>query len=128
MRKAEVDRESDSIVLVQGNLRRLPEGVHSEEVRRAAIALFEEGLGYKSTARKLELKESTVRDWARQWRRGLFAAKPALSAYRITAATKRRIQVMYAAGANLREISRLTGVSTTTCRKICQSVLKAEAT
>lgn len=53
MREAEVDRGSDRTVLVQGNLRRLPEGVHSEEVRRAAIALFEEGLGYKRTARKL---------------------------------------------------------------------------
>lgn len=128
MRKAEVGKGADRTILVHGNIRRLPEGVHSEEVRRAAIALFEEGLGYKSTARKLELKESTVRDWARQWRRGLFAAKPALSTYRITEATKRRIQAMYTAGANLREISRLTGVSTTTCRKICLSVLKAEAT
>lgn len=126
MRQTEVGRESDRTVLVHGNLRRLADGVHSEEVRRAAIALFEVGLGYKRTARRLELKESTVRDWARQWRRGLFAAKPALSTYRITAATKRRIQMLYAEGANLREISRLTGVSTTTCRKICQSVLKAE--
>lgn len=128
MRKAEVGKGADRTILVHGNIRRLPEGVHSEEVRRAAISLFEEGLGYKRTARKLELKESTVRDWARQWRRGLFAAKPALSTYRITEATKRRIQAMYTAGANLREISRLTGVSTTTCRKICLSVLKAEAT
>lgn len=128
MRKAEVDRESDRIVLVQGNLRRLPEGVHSEEVRRAAIALFEAGLGYKSTARKLELKESTVRDWARQWRRGLFAAKPALNAYRITPETKRRIQVLYAGGASLREISRVTGVSTTTCRRVCLPGVEAAET
>ena len=34
MRQTEVGRKLDDTVLVHGNLRRLPEGVHSEEVRR----------------------------------------------------------------------------------------------
>lgn len=53
---------ADRAILVHRNLRRLPEGVHSKDVRQAAIVLFEVGLGYKRTTRRLKLKESTVRD------------------------------------------------------------------
>lgn len=47
----------------------LPEGVHSEDVRREAVEPFEKGAGYKLTTRKLGIKPSTVRDRARQWKR-----------------------------------------------------------
>lgn len=100
--------------------RELPEGVHSEDVRREAVELFEKGAGYKLTTRKrkLGIKPSTVRDWARQWKKGAFSVKPALGVYHVTDAARQRIRELPAQGANWSEISRRTGVSRTMCRRI----------
>lgn len=45
---------------------------HSSEVRRQAQAYFEEGLGYKAAATRLNISQSTTRDWHRQWTKGQF--------------------------------------------------------
>lgn len=99
--------------------RELPKNVHSEDVRREAMELFEKGAGYKLTARKLGIKASTVRDWARQWRNGAFSIQLGLGVYHITDASRQRIRELRAQGLSLAEVSRLTGVTRTTCRRIC---------
>lgn len=43
-----------------------------DHFRSEAIELFEQGLGYKATAAKLNLHVSTVRDWKRMWKAGVF--------------------------------------------------------
>lgn len=95
MREVDVDKGALVGRNDEAAQRELPEGVHSEDVRREAVELFEKGAGYKLTARKLGIKPSTVRDWARQ-----------------------RIRELREQGANWSEISRRTGVSRTTCRRI----------
>ena len=45
--------------------------------RQAATKCFEEGQGYKRTARLIGVSEATVRDWKRLWQAHRFALKPA---------------------------------------------------
>ena len=118
MREVDVDKGALVGRNDEAAQRELPEGVHSEDVRREAVELFEKGAGYKLTARKLGIKPSTVRDWARQWKKGAFSVKPALGVYHVTDAARQRIRELRAQGANWSEISRRTGVSRTTCRRI----------
>ena len=118
MREVDVDKGALVGRNDEAAQRELPEGVHSEDVRREAVELFEKGAGYKLTARKLGIKPSTVRDWARQWKKGAFSVKPALGVYHVTDPARQRIRELRAQGANWAEISRRTGVSRTTCRRI----------
>lgn len=104
--------------VVEGVVSEPPQGAHPEKVRRAAMRLFEKGAGYKLTARKLGIKASTVRDWARQWRKGTFSVKPAAKVYRITDRFRQTICELRAQGVSWVEISRRTGISRTTCRRI----------
>lgn len=40
----------------------------SEDKRLRALALFEQGYGYKSVAKQLDLNAETVREWAYTWK------------------------------------------------------------
>ena len=74
MREVDVDKGALVGRNDEAAQRELPEGVHSEDVRREAVELFEKGAGYKRTSSVFGSKPSVVRDWARRWHKGLFTA------------------------------------------------------
>ena len=49
--------------------------IYTEEVRQAARACFDEGIGYRATADRLDVPQSTVREWNRLYKKGQFPMK-----------------------------------------------------
>ena len=85
--------------------RSLPASFASEEVRRRARSLFEQGYGYKSVARVIGLSIHTVRDWGRQFKQGRFNER----------AAQDHVWRCHKQGLSLREIALETGISISTC-------------
>ena len=88
----------------------------SVQKRKAAAALFEAGMGYKSTAAQLGLSTYTVRDWLRKFKKGTFHVEINPNQYRHSPETKARVIALRAEGRSWREISVTTGVNISTCR------------
>lgn len=85
--------------------------------RRAALRLFEQGYGYKYTAKALGLAESTVRDWRRAYKKGCFNPNFSLNQHRFPLEVRDRVVHLRASGLSWNEIARRIGVSRSTCRK-----------
>ena len=88
----------------------------SEAKRRAALKLFNSGLGYKAVASTLNLSVNTVRDWARAYRRGNFDVKVAINQYRYPEGTKALVRSLRTSGVSWKKIAAQTGVKVSTCR------------
>ena len=48
---------------------------YNEAARRAAMACFEKGMGYKTTARELGIPQAAIRQWNRLYKEGRFTIK-----------------------------------------------------
>lgn len=88
----------------------------SAQKRRAALKLFEAGIGYKSAAALLGLSPYTVRDWHRRFKKGTFKVDLNPNQYRHAPETKARVIALRAEGRSWREVSEMTGVNISTCR------------
>lgn len=88
----------------------------SAQKRKAALALFEAGTGYKSAAALLGLSVYTVRDWHRKFKKGTFHVELNPKQYRHTPETKARVIALRESGCSWREVSTITGVNISTCR------------
>ncbi len=95
--------------------RSLPASFASEEVRRRARSLFEQGYGYKSVARVIGLSIHTVRDWGRQFKQGRFNERFSDSLARYERAAHDHVWRCHKQGLSLREIALETGISISTC-------------
>ena len=95
MREVDVDKGALVGRNDEAAQRALPEGVHSEDVRREAVELFEKGAGYKRTSAVLGIRPSVVRDWARRWHEGFFTADIPLNLYRYDDETMKRVSALY---------------------------------
>lgn len=89
----------------------------SVQKRKAAVALFEAGVGYKSAAAQLGLSTYTVRDWLRKFKKGTFRIELNPNQYRHAPETKARVLALRGEGRSWRDISAATGVNVSTCRK-----------
>ena len=58
-----------------------PENDSRVPIRARALQLFERGWGYKGVASELGIPAYTVRDWARQYRKGEFKVIPTRRRY-----------------------------------------------
>ncbi len=63
----------------------------SSQKRKAAIKLFEMGVGYKNAANILGLSVYTVRDWLRDFRKGTFKVELNVNQFRYAQETKDRV-------------------------------------
>lgn len=83
------------------------------EKRQAAAKCFEEGLGYKRTARLIGVSEATVRDWKRLWQSHRFALKPAFQYKgKMSAAEQQHILTLRHTGQTIETIAKHLGRST----------------
>lgn len=112
--------ESGSSVPVDSK-RELPEGVPTDRQRLSAKMLFEKGFGYKSVAAMLGLSPHTVRDWNRNYKRGVFHVKRSANQYRYPEESKQFVRDLRRQGLSWREISEHTGINVTTCRNWVQT-------
>lgn len=87
----------------------------SPAVRRAAYERFAAGKGYKIVAKELALSQNTVRDWLRQFRKGVFSIRPR-AGVQITPQLRAAIVRLRDEGWSWREIEIVTGLSKTACR------------
>ena len=88
----------------------------SAQKRKAALQLFEAGMGYKSAAALLGLSAYTVRDWQRKYKKGTFRVDLNPNQYRHSPETKARVIALREEGKSWREVSEITGVNISTCR------------
>ena len=99
---------------------------HSKETREAAQHCFEQGLGYKATAKVIHVPTLTVRDWLRQWHKDQFA----LTVMRKGRTTEEQ-QAIYALrcrGMPWRQIAERFGCSETTVKRYYHKELMVLAT
>lgn len=82
------------------------------EKRQAAAKCFEEGLGYKHTARLIDVSEATVRDWKRLWQAHRFALSPVFQYKgKLSVAEQKQILVLRKNGQNIKSIALNLGYS-----------------
>lgn len=87
-----------------------------EQQRKAAKILFDKGFGYKLVAKVLSLSPNTVRDWGREYKRGVFSDQPSTMRCRYSQKVKERVRELRAQGLSWQQISAETGVNVSTCR------------
>lgn len=73
------------------------------------------GAGYKSVAHALGINVHTARDWGRLYRKGCFRAVATSVNLMYDESAKAAVREFKKQGLSLREISRRTGVSPSTC-------------
>ena len=96
----------------------------SSQKRKAAIKLFEMGVGYKNAANILGLSVYTVRDWLRDFRKGTFKVELNVNQFRYAQETKDRVIALRKEGFSWSELSKATGVNMSTCRQWYAQFLK----
>ena len=79
--------------------------------------LFAHNIGYRRVADMLGLSVFTVRDWARQWRKGKFNVEASRKLYEYTEEFKREVVDLRLSGMTWKELERETGISSATCRR-----------
>lgn len=94
-----------------------PKRCASDEKRRQALELFTHGIGYTRASRILDLSVNTVRDWHRDFRRGVFRTELAENQFRYTKEVRERAVRLRLSGASWTEVTRQTGISASTVRK-----------
>ena len=65
-----ISMNEEQVVAVSGNGKGQKKPRILNSLRRECLACFEQGMGYKSTAKKLGLKIYTVREYRRRYNRG----------------------------------------------------------
>lgn len=95
--------------------RTLPASFATEDVRHRARVLFEQGYGYKTVARVVGVSMHTVRDWGRQFKRGLFRESFSASLSRYGSDAHELVWQCHREGLSLRQIARRTGIPVSTC-------------
>lgn len=83
---------------------------YSNDVRSAASVMFAGGLGYKAVSSCMGIAASTVREWKRLWRLGLFEAEP--KRHSLTQRQSRQAVDFYGKGLPLTAIACIMGCST----------------
>lgn len=99
---------------------------HPEETRAAAKHCFEQGLGYKASAKMIRVPVLTVRDWLRQWRKDQFALT-AMCRGRTTE-EQQAIYALRCRGMAWKDIARRFGCSETTAKRYYHKELMVLAT
>ena len=99
---------------------------HSKETRAAAQHCFEQGLGYKATAKAVHVPTLTVRDWLRQWRKDQFAL--AVMRKGRTTEEQQAIYALRCRGMPWHQIAERFGCSETTVKRYYHKELMALAT
>lgn len=89
----------------------------SDDRRRAAIVLFEHGIGYARAAWILGVPVNTVRDWNRAFKAGKFTPTLSYNQFRYDEKTRERVRELRRSGMSWRELSAATGVPVSSCRK-----------
>lgn len=89
--------------------------IHSDDVRSKALRLFKRGAGYKAVAHALGINVHTARDWGRSYRKGSFSPVLPAQGLMYNETVKEVVREFKKKGLSLREISRRTGVSPSTC-------------
>lgn len=89
--------------------------IHSDDVRSKALRLFKRGAGYKAVAHALEINVHTARDWGRRYRKGCFTPVLPAQGLMYDETVREVVRELREKGLSLREISRRTGVSASTC-------------
>ena len=99
---------------------------HPEETRAAAKHCFEQGLGYKASAKMIRVPALTVRDWLRQWRKDQFALTAMWRG--ITIEEQQAIYALRCRGMAWKDIAQRFGCSETTAKRYYHKELMVLAT
>lgn len=94
-----------------------PEGYHTDHDREAAAFLFGYGIGYRRVSWILNLPESTVREWLRQYKKGKFKGTLKPHAFPYDPALREKVIEMRNSGMKWHDITEETGVSLSSCLK-----------
>lgn len=98
-------------------LRVRPGRLIDDQKRKQAAVLFAHDIGYRRVADMLGLSVFTVRDWARQWRKGKFNVEASRKLYTYTEEFKREVVELRLSGMTWKQLERETGISPATCRR-----------
>lgn len=109
-------KKSEASALASASLCERPSKGSIEQQRKAAKILFDKGFGYKLVAKVLSLSPNTVRDWGREYKRGVFSDQPSTMRCRYSQKVKERVRELRAQGLSWQQISAETGVNVSTCR------------
>ena len=99
---------------------------HPEATRAEAKHCFEQGLGYKASAKKIRVPALTVRDWLRQWRKDQFALTAMWRG--ITTEEQQAIYALRCRGMAWKDIAQRFGCSETTAKRYYHKELMVLAT
>ena len=109
-------KKSEASAPASASLCERPSKGSIEQQRKAAKILFDKGFGYKLVAKVLSLSPNTVRDWRREYKRGVFSDQPSTMRCRYSQKVKERVRELRAQGLSWQQISAETGVNVSTCR------------
>ena len=98
-------------------VRTRPPDYHSDDRRRAALVLFQHGIGYAQASWILGMSVNTLHEWSRAWRAGKFAPEVSPKTFRYEEGLRERVIELRKSGMTWKAVSEATGASVSSCRK-----------